>query len=152
MTRIDLIVIKIDLIVINRLDCDINRLDCAQNRLDCDKKSTRFGPRSTRLSAQLTPSKNRLDAKPSTQLCATFHSDSTLFESILQQSSRSFNNRVHLPTPTIATHATWPHPLGMRSNAVSKACLVPVVVFMILDIVWFSLFFVCLLLVPLVTI
>ena len=87
----------------NRLDCDKNRLDCDKNRLDCDKP-TRFGPCSTRLSAQLTRSKNRLDAKPSTQLCATFHSDSTLFESILEQSSpfahANHSHTRHLATPT----------------------------------------------------
>ena len=100
MIRIDSVVTRIDSIVI-RIDSVVLR-------------STRFAPRSTRLSAQLTRSKKRLDAKPLTRLCARFHSiftDSTLLESILQQSSlvlqqssrfthANHSHTRHLTTPT----------------------------------------------------
>ena len=58
---------------------------------------------------QLSWSKNWLDPI-STQSCATLYSiywlftDSTSFKSILQQSNRSFSNRVNSLTPTISPH------------------------------------------------
>ena len=107
--KIDSILLKIDSIVINRLDWK-NRLDLRHVRFDCQHN--------------WLGQKNRLDAKLSTRSCATFHSmftDSTLFESILQQSGRSFSNRVDSATPTAATwDLTTP-----TGHAVSKACLVP---------------------------
>ena len=77
----------------------VSRIDSIVTKIDSNAQR----------STQLSWSKNRLDPIL-TQSCATSYSiyllftDSTSFESILQQSNRSFSNQVNSLTPTISPH------------------------------------------------